>query len=148
MRENYQKHGMSRDPVYKIWLNIKDRCSNPNNPYFHNYGGRGIAIAAEWMHDFPAFAAELGPRPDGYTVERIKNDLGYIPGNIQWVSRKDQARNMRKNIVLEFGGKKQVLAAWAEDLGLAPSTLWYRIFTVGLSVEKALSLPAQQGVRL
>src|SRR5882724_9746760 len=100
-----QKHGLSRTPLYKIWCNIKDRCSNPNNPYSHNYSGRGIGLHPEWKISFLAFSDAIGPRPSSqYTVERIDNQKGYVPGNIRWATRKEQAHNMRKNIVLTFNG--------------------------------------------
>jgi len=134
------------DPIYRIWQNIKDRCSNPNNPYFHNYGGRGIKLHPEWRINFLAFAQALGPRPTPkHTVDRIDNDKGYVPGNLKWATRKEQAHNMRKNIVLTFGGRTQILAAWAEEIGLVPSALWYRLFTAGMSVDDALMTPSRGG---
>jgi|SRR5882757_10026428 len=142
MRENYQKHGLSRDPVYKIWGNIKDRCTNPNNPYSRNYLGRGIKLYPEWQIDFLSFFNAIGSRPSPkHTVERIDNEKDYEPGNLRWATRKEQAHNMRKNVVLEFGGRSQVLAAWADELGFAPSTLWNRLFRRGMPVDIALTWP-------
>lgn len=143
-----EKHGMSKDPMYKIWVNIKNRCSNKNDPTFCNYGGRGISLHPEWRISFIAFSNAMGVRPSPrHTVERIDNEKGYIPGNIKWATRKEQAHNMRKNIVLTFNGRTQILAAWAEEVGLVPSTLWYRLFVAGMSIHDAIITPRRGGRR-
>jgi hypothetical protein len=137
-------HGLSRSPMYKIWLNVKDRCSNPKNPYFHNYGGRGIGICKEWAEDFLAFQVGVGPRPSpAHSLDRVKNDLGYEPGNVQWATKKEQANNMRKNVMVEFAGKTQTVAQWADELGMARSGLHYRLFTAKWPLERALQ-PVQR----
>lgn len=140
------KHGMSRTPLYKLWLNMKDRCQNPNNPYFHNYGGRGIKVCQEWATSFPAFAAAVGERPSlAHTLDRLDNSLGYQPGNVGWATKKEQANNMRKNRVLIHDGRAQTLTQWAEEIGLAPSTLQYRLKQGGMSVTQALTTGRRSG---
>lgn len=102
---NY-RHGGTRGGVsslYACWLSIKNRCFNPKNAGFKNYGGRGISMAREWIGDFPAFrdyvSENLGPKPKGYTIDRIENNEGYFPGNIQWATRTTQGNNTRRTIV-------------------------------------------------
>ena len=93
------KHGLSEERLYYIFCNIIQRCRNPKTDHYDRYGGRGIDIAQEFVNDFLLFKAELGPEPDTvnkWTVERIKNDLGYIPGNIKWATKDTQARNKGK----------------------------------------------------
>lgn len=141
----WQKHGMSKGYLHRLWTNVKTRCSNPKDPCFHNYGGRGIAMHDEWTEDFCAFADAVGDRPSSaHTLERIDNENGYVPGNVRWATRKEQARNMRKNVNLTLGDKTQCVAAWAEELGLAPSTIWYRVFTAGMPLEQALTTPSRR----
>jgi len=141
MKAIYEKHGRSNTSLHQLWLNIKDRCGNSKNPYFHNYGGRGITICDEWGSSFSAFSVAVGERPSPrHTIDRIDNDLGYVPGNIRWATRKEQAQNMRKNNFLEHNGRTQTIAAWAEEIGVVPSTLWYRIFIKGLPVSAALTM--------
>ena len=81
------------------WRNMMDRCYNVDCSSYPNYGGRGISVCQEW-HDRWAFFEYLdevlGPRPEGYTLDRIDNDGNYEPGNIRWASKQEQVRNRRR----------------------------------------------------
>lgn len=44
--------------IYQTWRNMMQRCYNPSNPYFKNYGGKGITVAERW-HDFDAFVEDF-----------------------------------------------------------------------------------------
>jgi len=101
-RLNY-RHGDTASSLYHCWQQIKKRCLNPKNKGFKNYGGRGIKIAPEWVNDFVAFRdyinQNLGPRPKGYSLDRIENDEGYEVGNLRWSSRSEQRHNSRTSRV-------------------------------------------------
>jgi hypothetical protein len=91
-RQIMTKHGMYGTPTYLSYHNAKGRILNPKNHAFADYGGRGLA----WGYDsFEQFFKELGVRPKGMTLDRKNNDLGYIPGNCRWASKRTQARNRR-----------------------------------------------------
>lgn len=88
-------HGMSRTPMYRIWCAMKARCTNPNNKRWMDYGGRGVRVCEQWANNFEAFAAYMGQRPEGLTLDRINNDGHYEPGNVRWATHTEQASNRR-----------------------------------------------------
>jgi hypothetical protein len=71
---------------------MRKRCSNPNDARFKHYGGRGIRVCERW-DSFERFFADMGPRPPGYSIERINNDGNYEPGNCKWLPKTEQAKN-------------------------------------------------------
>lgn len=78
-----------------IWKAMIQRCTNPNDRRWKDYGGRGITVCQRWRESFEAFYADMGPRPDGLSIDRVNNDRGYSPQNCQWATREQQARNKR-----------------------------------------------------
>lgn len=100
--KRFTTHGYSHTRLYKIWCGMKDRCYNPNNKRYSDYGGRGIFICDEWLHDFVAFkdwAYQNGyddTAPFGEcTIDRANNDDGYTPYNCVWSNLTQQAHNKR-----------------------------------------------------
>lgn len=89
-----ETHGLSKSPEYHCWESIIQRCTNPNNSAFHNYGSRGITVCDRWL-DFENFYADMGDRPEGLTIERVANDGDYEPSNCIWATRSTQQRNHR-----------------------------------------------------
>ena len=82
-------------PEHRSWRNAKRRCFDPNHRQYKDWGGRGITMCAEWVHDFAAFYAHIGPRPDGHTLDRIDVNGNYEPGNVRWADQSTQSKNKR-----------------------------------------------------
>lgn len=112
------------------------RCNNPNQKHYKNYGGRGITVCERWLK-FKLFMEDMGVRPDGMSIDRIDNEKGYYKDNCRWTTRKTQQRNTRSNRLISFNGEIKTLAEWAEIKKLGYSTLQTRIWR-GWSVERAL----------
>ena len=91
------KHGLGTNKFYDTWHNIIKRCTNPKNINYKNYGGRGITVCVEWLDvgNFVAWAEEIYPNLEGYTLDRIDNDKGYSPENCTWSDKTTQAINQR-----------------------------------------------------
>lgn len=96
-----KSHGMRFTNIYHVWQGMKDRCINPNNKRYKDWGGRGIRVCDEWKNDFQAFYDYVSQLPHfeekGYSLDRIDNDGNYEPGNVKWSTRVEQANNKRRS---------------------------------------------------
>jgi len=119
-------HGMAETAIYHVWSSMCQRCNNPNNAGYKNYGGRGITVCERW-NKFENFYADMGEAPKELTIERIDNNKGYSPENCHWSTRKEQARNKRNNRIIKYQGKDQCVSAWAEEIGVGHQILQYRL---------------------
>lgn len=122
-------HGQCNKTVeYKSWSHMKDRCSNPNNADYHNYGGRGIKVCKRWLK-FENFFLDMGQKPSRYhTLDRFPNTNGdYKPSNCRWATPKQQARNVRTNVLLTINGKTMCISECAEIIGIKEGRKYERI---------------------
>jgi len=114
--ETFTKHGQGTSRVYKVWTGMKQRCANPNNDEYKNYGDRGVYVCDEWQ-DFEVFAAWA--EENGYDgkldIDRIDNDGPYSPENCHWVTRSENLRNTRRSRKLTALGETKTMIAWSED---------------------------------
>lgn len=122
--------GRAGTKLYGVWCAMVQRCTNPNDLAYHNYGGRGIKVHPNWIGrgGFAKFFAHIGDRPsDKHTLDRTNNDGNYEPGNVRWATRKEQSHNSRKVRLIEINGESKPLAAWATIVGIAPPAFAYRV---------------------
>lgn len=143
--ERMRKHMLSGHRLYKIWTDMKKRCSNPSCKSFDNYGGRGIKVCLAWENHFQLFYtwSLLNGYRDDLSLDRIDVNGDYHPDNCRWVDRVTQANNCRTNHYLTFDGRTQSVAQWARELGVSDSLLRQRLLKLGWSVEKTLSTPVR-----
>lgn len=83
---------------------MRDRCNNPNNPAYQNYGGRGIKVCDDWGNSFISYYEYVGIQPSSMSLDRIDNDGNYEPGNVRWATNTIQAINRRKFKKSEYHG--------------------------------------------
>ena len=122
---------------YYAWRGMRHRCTNPRNASWHNYGGRGINVCDRWVNDYDAFFQDMGPCPDGMTLDRIDSAKGYSPENCRWADWFTQANNKRTNVKIEYEGEVKTVAQWAKVFGLRTDTLFKRLQR--MSPEKAFT---------
>lgn len=147
--DNLTTHGLTKTSIressheYWVWNAMVQRCMNPNDRGYINYGGRGITLHPDWLK-FDAFYRDMGKRPGkGYSLERKDNDKGYGPDNCMWQTRKEQNRNKRNNRLFTLNGETRCLAEWSEITGIGHSTIIQRLKS-GWTEEKALTKPARR----
>jgi hypothetical protein len=134
-------HGMSKTKIYRIWIGMKSRCSNPKFKFYRYYGGKGIKVCKRWLN-FSNFFSDIGKfQPtEKHTLERINTNGDYEPRNVVWKTRKQQTRNRKSNHIIKFEGQTKILADWAETFNMKPVTLRTRLRN-GWSVRNALTIP-------
>ena len=130
----------TKHPLYRVWLNMLDRCNNPHAQAYDNYGGRGITVCRRW-YKMENFIADMGDKPEGRTLERRKNNKGYSPANCYWATPSEQNRNTRKTRFINYKGKKMKMIDAAEQFGINENALRLRIDVHGWSVHDALTIP-------
>ncbi len=127
---------------------MKERCLNPSNKRWKDYGGRGITFQDSW-EKFECFLSDMGlPPSDKHTLERIDVNGAYTKENCTWATHKEQNRNRRNNKLLTYKGQTKCLAEWAEDFGLSQHTLWARLEILKWELSRALNEPVRRKSKL
>lgn len=91
---NHARRGQM-SPTYHSWNAMIGRCTRPSHAAYHKYGAQGVTVCERWKKSFISFLRDLGERPAGKTLDRIKNSRGYEPGNCRWATRSEQEFNKR-----------------------------------------------------
>jgi hypothetical protein len=90
LKLNFERKCPFKDPQkdgsYRSYWQAKRRCKE--SPYYTEVEFR--------FDDFDEWFTELGPRPEGCSVDRIDNLGHYEPGNVRWATHKEQCNNRRR----------------------------------------------------
>lgn len=137
-RPNGTTHGSTGTLTHRRWLSMRRRCLDSSQPYYPNYGGRGITVCARW-DQFENFLSDMGECPSpAMTLDRIDSNGNYEPANCRWATSKQQCRNTRKNRLLTLNGETMCVADWAERTGIKAQAILNRL-RYGWTVERALT---------
>ena len=121
------KHGLCGTPEFRSWASLRQRCMNPKNEKYPNYGGRGIRVCKRW-NDFAFFLADVGPQPTRrHTIHRIDNNGNYCPSNTRWATAKEQGRNKTNSRMITAQGITHCVSEWAEILGVNSGMIYHRL---------------------
>ena len=133
----------TKDRLYKIWVDMQDRCFNPNNIYHSYYGGRGITVCDEWLGKCGYINFYKWARENGYslnlTIDRIDSNGNYEPSNCRWATMKQQGRNKRNNRLIMYKGSEITIAEASERLDIPYSYIYYRIIK-GKSLDEIIEM--------
>lgn len=140
------KHGAcnrtSKTPEYRTWAAMLNRCHYTPAGVYKKHG---IEVCVEWRQSFQAFLDHVGPRPKGKSsIDRKDNTLGYVPGNVRWVSKCEQDRNRSTNRRITIGGVTKTLIDWIETCGVSAGTVRSRIYRQGWDPVRAITTPTKR----
>lgn len=139
-RKGLRRHGHAGTPEYCTYQSAKKRCTNPNDPSYHNYGGRGIEFK---FKTFSEFFEAIGPRPSSnHSLDRKDNDGHYELDNVQWTTKLEQSLNRRTNRHLSIGDETLTVSQWAERAGTRRNTIHCRLNSGRMCNYCAVYLPA------
>ena len=142
-----RSHGLREAPEYKVWADMRQRCRNPRNKRYAQYGGRGITVCTQWETSFTAFLADVGPRPSlQHTLDRIDPNGNYEPGNCRWATASEQANNRQSTQFYEAFGRRRTCAQWAAEMNIPYKTLHQRL-AAGTPIETALMVADLRSAR-
>ena len=130
---------------------MKQRCGNPSNNNYKNYGAKGIKVCDEWKNSYNAF--EEWAYANGYddtasrgecTIDRIDVHGNYEPTNCRWVNSKKQGNNKADNRIIVINGTSHTLSEWCDIYHIPPKQVVSRVKNCGWSYEKAITTPLKE----
>lgn len=154
---NIKENGVAHKRIYGVWSSMIDRCYNPNNINYKNYGGRGIEVCKEWRNnarEFIKWAYENGydenAKRGKCTIDRIDNNRNYEPNNCRWTDMKEQSKNKQRSGRIEkrynIGGEEMTLKEIEKKYGISEQLFYYRKKR-GLSNEEAAKMRKEPGIK-
>lgn len=141
------KHNLSKHPLYVIWRGIKLRCYTKTSTGYENYGGRGVKMCDEWVHDFEAFYkwAILKGWEKGLQIDKDSVGDGklYSPQTCIFITAKQNCNKRRGNRRLLFNGENLTISEWSDKTGIPRNAIRMRLEQYKYSIETALTKPVR-----
>ena len=131
--------------LYKVWIEMKNRCNNPNNKNYKNYGARNIKVCKQWEQDYLSFykwAIENGYKNNSkrgvYTLDRIDFNKNYEPNNCRFITIQEQQNNRTNNHFITYNNETHTVSEWSRKLELNVQTIFTRL-RMGLPIKYVFS---------
>lgn len=149
-RRTYHGYATEKPAEYRTWKGMRQRCNNPKDKNYTDYGGRGITVCLRWQEPkgegFINFLEDMGIRPSiegkRISVNRKDNNGPYSPDNCEWADEDTQANNKRTSVLVEYEGTTMTVGQWEKHLGFPRCRLAKRIRS-GWTIEKAMTTPTK-----
>lgn len=126
--------------IGRAFINMVNRCYNPQCKDYKWYGEKGVCICDEWLNNPRIF--EEWSLNNGYannlTIDRIDENLNYCPENCRWIPMEDNSRRAGKVTWITVGDKTLTGRQWAEKFNLGVNTINTSIRNHGLNKTKEL----------
>lgn len=142
-QSNGDKRFNTKSTEYASYIQAKQRCTNPNDAFYKDYGGRGIEFR---FCSFQNFIETVGRKPTPkHSIDRIDVNGHYEKSNVRWATNKEQSRNKRNNRLITAFGQTKCVIDWAESTGIHRTTINSRIL-LNWCDECIVSLPPKRGI--
>lgn len=137
-------HGHARrgykSRTWSAWAAMNDRCYRKSSTAYQRYGAVGIQVCDRWRTSYDNFLADMGECPEGMTLDRRDNSLGYELNNCRWSTPSEQAVNRRTTRLVTIGDRTQCLKHWASEFGIDYIKVYKRVTYLGWTIEEALEI--------
>lgn len=138
MTDRYQRGDLrSYHVLYSRWMQMLARCENPKHQSYPYYGGKGVTVCPRWRF-FHNFVEDMGPCPEGMSIDRNDVAGNYSPDNCKWATTKEQGHNRALHVYVEVAGERMIYADALLLIGIRASSAYYRMRKLGETRQQAI----------